>query len=110
RKIRRTEIKTIVKADHVFDRIDRHAALADFSRDTIGVAIDAVERRAIERGAEPVRALMLGQIMKTLVGVLGEHQAGEQTRWLFGLRQWRPRWALGRFSVFFEAFDLTNRL
>ena len=91
RKIRRAEIKAIIEPYHVFDRVDGHAALPDFSEDPIRVAIDAIERRPIERGTEPVRALMPGQIMKTLVGILGEHQAREQSRRFFGLRQWRSR-------------------
>ena len=118
RKIRRAEIKAIIEAHHVFDRIDGHAALPDFSEDPIRIAIDTIERRPIERRAEPVRALVPGKIMKALVRVLGEHQTREQSRWLFGLRQWLPRFRTLRrrhacrysFTVFFEAFDLANWL
>ena len=91
RKIRRAEIKPIVEAHHVLDRIDGHAALPDFSENPIRIAIDPIERRPIERGAEPMSALMSGQIMKAFVRVFGEHQAREQSRWFFGLRQRLPR-------------------
>ena len=65
-----------------------------------------------------MRALVSCQVMKTLVGILGQHQTGEQTRRLFCLRNLLVRRALATASmlcsrptvVFLEAFDLANRL
>src|SRR5204863_9931153 len=64
RKIRRSEIEAIIKPHHVLDGVDSHSALTDFSEDTIRVAIDAIKSRPIERSAEPVGALVPGQIME----------------------------------------------
>ena len=73
-EIRRAKIESVVEPHHVFDSVDRHAAFADFAEDAVCVAVDSVKCRAIKRRAEPMRALMLGQIMKTLVRVLSQHQ------------------------------------
>ena len=32
------ELEAIVKPDHVFDRVDRDAALANFAKDAVGIA------------------------------------------------------------------------
>jgi hypothetical protein len=90
-EIRCAQLEAVVKADHILDRIDRHAAFADFSKNTICVAVDTVKSRAVKGGAKTLRALMRAQKMETLVGVLREHEAGEQTRrfllrFCFGLR------------------------
>jgi len=85
-KIRRTKIEPVVKPHHVFDRIDGHAALADFPEDAVRVAVDSIKCRAVERGAQSFRALMGAEKMKTLICVLGQHQTREQPRRLFRFR------------------------
>src|SRR5439155_7741321 len=72
----------------------------------ICVAVDPIERRPIERSAETMGALVPREIMKTLVGVLGQHQTREQARGFFCLRNSLIQLA----AVLFEAFDLANRL
>ena len=49
----------------------------------VGIRIDAVKRRSVERGAETFRALMRAEKMETLVRVFREHQTGEEARRLF---------------------------
>ena len=65
-------------------------ALADLAEDAVGVAVEAVERWPVERGAEPHGPLLLGEEVEPRVGVLGQPQAREQPRRL--LRR------LGRFA------------
>ena len=72
-KIRRTEVEAVVEPHHVLDGVNRHTAFADFSKNAVGVAVDAVKCRAIERGAEPMRPLVLRQIMEPLVRIFGQH-------------------------------------
>ena len=84
-EIRRAEIEAIVEPHHVFDGVDRHAAFTDFAENAVRIAIDAVKRRPIERGAEALRALVRAEEMESLVRVFREHQAGEQARRLLGL-------------------------
>ena len=79
RKIRRAELEAIVEPYDVFHRVDCDSALADFSENAVGIGIDPVEGWSIEGGAETFRALMRAQEMETLVRVLSQHQAGEQT-------------------------------
>ena len=57
-KIRRAEIKSVVKPHHVFDGVDRHAALANFSENAVGIAVDPVKCRPIECRAKPMGALV----------------------------------------------------
>jgi hypothetical protein len=65
---------------------------ADLAEDAVGVAVDAVERRAVEGGAETLRALVRAEEMEARVRVFGEHEAGEQPRRLLRLRGlWRGR-------------------
>ena len=72
-----------VEPVHVVDGVDGHAPLADLAEDAVGVAVQAVERRAVERGAQRGAALLLGEIMEAAVGVFGQAQAGEEPRRLF---------------------------
>ena len=58
RKIRRTKIESVVEPHHVFDRVDRDPAFADFSENTVRVAVDPVKCRTVERGAQSMRPLM----------------------------------------------------
>ena len=60
-EIRRAQIEAVVEPDHVLDGVDRHAALADLAEDAGRVAVDAVKRRPVERGAEALRALVRAQ-------------------------------------------------
>ncbi len=80
-KIRRAHFEPVVEPDHVLDRVDRDAALADFAHHAVGIRVDAVERRAIESGAETFRTLMCAQEMEALVRVLRQHEAREKPGW-----------------------------
>ena len=51
-------------------------------------------------------ALVAREIVKTLIGVLRQHQTGEQTRRLFCFRNF----LIDRTCVLLEAFDLPDRL
>ena len=73
-KIRRADIEAVVKPDHVFDGVDRDAAFADLAEDAVGVAVDAVKRRPVERGAETLRTLVRAEKMEPLVRIFREHQ------------------------------------
>ena len=95
--------KPVVEANHVLDRVDRHAALADLADHAVGVRIDAVKRRTVKGGAETFRALMRAQEMETLVRVFREHEAGEEPRRLLlrncfrlGAIRFRPAAPVGR--------------
>src|SRR5207244_3232346 len=110
REIRRAEIEPVVETHHVFDRVDRDTALANFSKNAVLIAVDAVKCRTIECGAEPMRSLVAGQVMETLVRVLRQHQTGEQTGWLFRLRHSLVDLLRLRFAVLFKTFHLANRL
>jgi hypothetical protein len=105
-KNRGAEVEAVVEPDHVFDGVDRDAAFTDFSEHAVCVAIDAVQCRSIECRAEAMCALVLCQIMKTLVGILGQHQTGKQTRRLFCLRNFLVEFP----AVLLEAFNFANRL
>jgi len=80
--------------------------LRQFSRNTIRVAYDAVERSPSKCGAQPMRALVARQIVKTLVGILGQHQPGEQARGFFRLRNFR----VGLAGVLSKLSISANRL
>ena len=84
-EIGRAEIEAVVEPDHVLDGVDRDAALTDLAEDAGRIAVDAVKRRAIERRAEALRALVRAEKMESLVRVFREHQAGEEARRLFRL-------------------------
>ena len=57
-KIRRAKIKSIVKPHHVFDRVDRHTALANFSENAVRIAVEPIKCRSIESRAKPMGALV----------------------------------------------------
>jgi len=59
------EIKSVVKAHHVFDGVDRHTALADLPENTVGIAIESVKCRPIECRAKPMCALVARKIVET---------------------------------------------
>ena len=59
---------------HVLDRVNRDAAFADLAERALGVAVHPVKRRPVERGAEADRALVLGEIVKSRVRVVGQAQ------------------------------------
>ncbi len=105
-KIRRTKVKPVVEPHHVFHRVDGHAAFADFSENAVRIAVQPVKGGAIKRRAQAMGALVAREIVKALVRVLGQHQAGEQTRGLFGLRNFPVVFA----AVFLETFNLPDRL
>ena len=71
--------EAIVEPYHVFHRVDCDSTLANLAEDALSIGIDSVEGWSIECGAETFRALMRAQEMETLVRVLSQHQAGEQT-------------------------------
>ncbi len=58
---------------HILNGVNGHAALAHLTEHAVGVAVQAVKRRAIERRAEPMRALVARQIMEPLVRILSQH-------------------------------------
>ena len=64
---------------HVLDRVDGDAAFADFAEHALGVGVHAVERGAVKRGGEAQALLVFAEVVETLVGVLREAQAGEET-------------------------------
>ena len=72
-EIWRAKIESIVQPHHVFNRIDRHTAFADLSKNTVRVAVDAIKRRAVERGAEAVCALVACEIVETFIRVFRQH-------------------------------------
>ena len=74
-KIRRSEIESVVKPHHVFDGVDRDAALADLAENAVGIAVEPVKCRSIERRAEAMRALVAREKMEPLVRVFSEHRA-----------------------------------
>src|SRR5439155_3290069 len=110
RKIRRAEIEPVVETHHVFDRVDRDTALANFSENAVRVAVDAIKCRTIECGAESMRSLVAGQVMETLVRVLGQHQTGAQTGRLLPLRHSLVDLLRLRFAVLAKTFHLAKRL
>ena len=73
-----TKRKIGIKPLHVFDRVNGDAAFADLAENAVSVAVQTVERGAVEGGAESNVVLVLSEIMKTAIGVLGEPQTGEQ--------------------------------
>src|SRR5947207_534622 len=79
------ERKTGVEALHVVNRINGHAAFADLAEDTVRVAVQAVERRPVEGGAEADGFLLAREVVETPVGVSGQSQPGKQARRLFNL-------------------------
>ena len=83
-EMRVAEREAGVEPLHVFDGVDGYAALADLSEDAIRVAVEAVERRAVEGGAEADAALVMGEEVEARVGVLREAEAGEEARRLLG--------------------------
>src|SRR6202030_388122 len=108
-KVRRTEIESVVEPHHILDRVDGHAALADFSENAVRVAINPVKCRAVECGAESMCALMRGKKMKTLVRVLGQHQTGEQTGRLLSLQDLLVNLATGRVRPIRHRTDSSDR-
>ena len=77
--------KAGIKPFHVFHGIQRHAAFADFPEDAVGVAVEAVECRAVESGAESDVFLMAREVVEAVVGVFGQGQPGEKARGFLGV-------------------------
>ena len=82
-KAGRTHVEPVVEAHHVFVGVDGETAFADFSEDAVRVAVDAVKGRPVEGRAEARAALVTGEIMKTLVRIFGQTEAGEEARRFF---------------------------
>ena len=61
---------------HVRQRVDRHAALADFSQGLRRVGVVAHQRRHVERDRETVLTLLEQEVI-AFVGLLGSAEAGE---------------------------------
>ena len=64
--------KSCIKPLHVINGVNSNAALTNLPGDTIGIAIQPVQRWTIESRTEPNRLLMTGQIVKAAVGVFGK--------------------------------------
>jgi hypothetical protein len=77
-----------VKPLHVLDRIDRHAPFAYLAEHSVSVAVQAVQSRPVERGAETEAFLVSREVVESSVGILGQAQSGEEPRRLFD-------WAMG---------------
>ena len=57
--------------------------LADLAENPVRAAARAVERGAVERGGQPLAALVTREIVEALVGVLGRAEAREEARGFF---------------------------
>ena len=70
------QVDAVEEREHVVERVDRDAEPADFAQRARVVAVEAHERRQVERGAEAGLPL-LQQELEALVGLPGRAEAGE---------------------------------
>ena len=96
----RAEVEAVVEPDHVLDGVDRDAALADLPEHAVGVAVQAVQRRPVERGAQPRAALVAGEVMEAFVRVLGQTKAGKEASGFFRLFHLLVRCGVAVLPVF----------
>src|SRR5439155_18925391 len=89
------ERKTRVKPLHVLDRVDGHPPFANLTEDAVRVAVQSVESRPVEGGAEADALLLPREVTEALVGVLGQAMAGEKAGWLLGPATGGSRPAIG---------------
>ena len=78
--------EAVVEPFHVVDGVDGHAAFADLAEDAVRVAVEAVERRPVERGAQAHEFLLTGEKVEAFVRVFGQSKTGEETRGFFDCR------------------------